>query len=144
MKRLAALVAVPVLAIAIAGPAEASERRDQKIRHAVTIAVNQTGDPYVYGAEGPNAFDCSGLLQYSFLKAGLKSVPRTADQYLQDTRRIPMRNHKRGDLVFYGNPAFHVAMFVGKGRRVIEAQRTGTNVGVRQMWDAPHTVGTYR
>jgi cell wall-associated NlpC family hydrolase len=144
VKRLALIPSILIAAIAVAGPAQASERRDQNIRQASRIAINQTGDPYIYGAAGPNAFDCSGLTSWALHKAGLQNVARTADQQLQQTRRIPMRNHRAGDLVFYGNPAYHVAMFIGKGRKVIEAQRTGTNVGVRLMWNAPHTVGTYR
>ena len=80
-QRLFALPFLLVLALAattvLAGPAEARTLRERKIAHAVAVAVNQKGDPYRYGAAGPNAFDCSGLTMFSFHKAHL-SLPRRA------------------------------------------------------------------
>jgi cell wall-associated NlpC family hydrolase len=154
---LIALLAGSTPAIAVAAPAVANEpveqttasdqRRQHKIGHAVRIAVNQVGDPYVYGTAGPSTFDCSGLTSYAYHKAGLRKVPRTADQQYHFTRQIKKSNHRRGDLAFYHDSSghvYHVAMFTGKGRRIVEAARTGTDVRVQQMWDAPWYAGTLR
>ena len=54
-------------------------KRDAKVIKALHIAQRQSGDPYVYGAAGPDAFDCSGLIEYATQNAGLRGVPRTSD-----------------------------------------------------------------
>ena len=76
------LVLLPLLALALAlaaalmGPvSDASAASTQRVQRASTIALHQLGDPYRYGAAGPNAFDCSGLVQYSFRKAGIRRPP---------------------------------------------------------------------
>src|SRR5690242_11335872 len=51
---------------------------DGRVARAMSIAVAQRGKPYVYGASGPGAFDCSGLTSYAFHRAGFRAVPRTA------------------------------------------------------------------
>src|SRR5213592_1976003 len=71
----AILAAASVLAPAPQATATASSRqaaRTHKVKHAAAVALRQIGDPYRYGADGPGAFDCSGLMKYSYKKAGLK------------------------------------------------------------------------
>jgi cell wall-associated NlpC family hydrolase len=98
------LVAVLLLASPAPG-ASAASRREAKVRTALSFALAQKGDPYRWGANGPNAFDCSGLVQFAIARAHL-SVPRTSrDQ----ARAVPAsgsatparkRHARRGDLVF--------------------------------------------
>ena len=75
----------------------------------------EIGKPYHYGDEGPNSFDCSGLVQYVYGHFGVHT-PRTAheQQAWAQTVATPMF----GDLVFYGKPAHHVGIYVDKGTMV--------------------------
>lgn len=96
-------------------------------------AVAQVGDPYVYGAEGPNSFDCSGLTQYAYGAGGI-NLPRTA-RAQQDYVK-PVSDPQPGDLVFWGDPAHHVGIYVGGGQ-VLDAPRTGEKVKIRAVWGSP-------
>ena len=131
-QRLSALPLLIVLALAatllLAGPAEAQTERERKIAHAYQVAINQQGDPYVYGADGPNAFDCSGLTKYSFGKAGLY-LPRSSDSQWRYVRHIKRENAQRGDFVFFYNSSgvYHRGLFAGRVD------------GVPLMWHAPHS-----
>ncbi|MCX4092926.1 C40 family peptidase [Nocardia sp. alder85J] len=109
---------------------------DAKTKKFLETALDQVGDPYVYGAEGPHAFDCSGLVQYSAEQAGIKNVPRTASEQYNATKNntVSPGNLKPGDLIFpdaefnNGNPG-HVMIYVGDGK-VVEAPHTGDHVKV--------------
>lgn len=82
---------------------------------ALNVAAAQKGDPYRYGAAGPDAFDCSGLTLYSYGKAG-KKLPRTAQAQYNSTRRISAGSLQPGDLVFIGNSPsgiYHVGIYAG-------------------------------
>jgi hypothetical protein len=95
----------------------------------IAYGMSEIGKPYVYGDEGPGAFDCSGLMQFIFAKAGIK-LPRTAAE--QQKVATPTSNPVPGDLVFYGYPAHHVALYLGGGRQ-LAAPHTGTNVKVQNV-----------
>lgn len=106
---------------------------------AVAFAKQQIGKPYVYGAMGPSAYDCSGLQMASYLHAGL-TLPRVAaDQYAASGPTFPLDQAQAGDLLFFASdvtkPAtiYHVAMYVGGGQ-VLDAPHTGATVGMRQLW----------
>ena len=124
-------------------------RRAAKIAHAVAVAVHQKGDPYVYGAEGPNAFDCSGLTEYSFGKAGIR-LPRTADEQYHFVRHIKKRNIRRGDLVFFhdgGGSVYHVGIFAGRrhgSEYILHAPYTGQVVHRERIWTGSWYAGTLR
>ncbi|MGW4720802.1 C40 family peptidase [Nocardia sp. NPDC004260] len=112
---------------------------DAKKRKFLETALAQVGDPYIYGAEGPNAFDCSGLVQYSAKQAGITNMPRTADAQYHATMSHPVdpNNLQPGDLIFPnaqfngGNPG-HIMIYVGNGQ-VVEAPHTGDHVKVIQL-----------
>ncbi|MGW5353249.1 NlpC/P60 family protein [Streptomyces sp. NPDC004031] len=93
---------------------------------AVAAARQVLGAPYVWGATGPHSFDCSGLMQYSYARAGV-SLPRTSQEQAHAGRRVPLSQARPGDLVIYRNDASHVAMYVGGGR-VIHAPYPGARV----------------
>lgn len=99
----------------------------------IAYGLQEIGKPYHYGDEGPNSFDCSGLMQYIFGKAGIK-LPRTAAQQQQFATTVT--NPVPGDLVFYGAPATHVALYLGGGR-MLAAPHTGANVQVQSVYGSP-------
>ena len=112
----AILAAASVLTPAPDASATASSRqaaRQNKVKHAASVALRQIGDPYRYGAAGPRAFDCSGLMKYAYKKAGLK-LPRTSSAQARRAHRIPKRKLRRGDLMFFtdGGGVYHAAMFL--------------------------------
>jgi cell wall-associated NlpC family hydrolase len=94
---------------------------------AIAFARAQLGDPYSYGGTGPDAWDCSGLVQGSFRAAGV-SLPRVVGPQYNATRHISMSQLQPGDLVFYGDMS-HDGMYIGNGK-VIHAPRPGKVVEV--------------
>jgi len=86
---------------------------------AVSVALAQQGKPYVWGAAGPNAFDCSGLTMYSWGQAGVSLPHQSAEQYGYGTH-VPtdLAYLKPGDLLFFYYPIHHVAIYIGNGLQV--------------------------
>ncbi|MHB9853620.1 NlpC/P60 family protein [Streptomyces krungchingensis] len=95
---------------------------------AVRYAVRQIGKPYVWGAEGPKSYDCSGLTSQAWVHAG-DPIPRTSQEQWARLPRIPLSELRPGDLVIYFPEATHVALYLGDGM-VVQAPRPGTNVKV--------------
>ncbi|GAA2513857.1 C40 family peptidase [Streptomyces gobitricini] len=95
---------------------------------ALSYAVEQIGKPYVWGAEGPESFDCSGLTSQAWAKAG-RPIPRTSQEQWRTLPKVPLRSLRPGDLVVYFPRATHVAIYVGDGL-VIQAPRPGARVKV--------------
>jgi cell wall-associated NlpC family hydrolase len=104
---------------------------------AVNAALSQVGKPYVWGAAGPDAYDCSGLMLWSYAHAGVYLPHFSGYQYLSG-RHIPLGALIPGDMVFYsfnGSPSgiHHVAMYIGGGA-MVEAPTEGIPVHVRSMY----------
>ncbi|OIJ97176.1 hypothetical protein BIV24_07240 [Streptomyces colonosanans] len=99
---------------------------DGRAAAAVAAARSALGHPYVWGANGPAGFDCSGLMQWSYAHAGI-GLPRTSQQQRYAGRHVPLSEARPGDLVVYRNDASHVAMYVGNGM-VIHAPHPGAAV----------------
>ncbi len=97
---------------------------------AVSFAYAQLGKPYVYGAEGPNGYDCSGLTKAAWAKAGV-TLPHNAAQQWNAIAHITRSSLQPGDLVFYRSLG-HVAIYVGSGN-VIHAPTTGDVVRVASV-----------
>jgi peptidoglycan DL-endopeptidase CwlO len=95
---------------------------------AVAAAESRVGDPYVWGAAGPNAFDCSGLVMWAYAQVGI-SLPHFSGAQYADTTHISMSQLEPGDLVFPADPSQHVAMYVGGGM-IVQAPYTGADVQV--------------
>ncbi|MEU9863227.1 NlpC/P60 family protein [Streptomyces sp. NPDC047971] len=93
---------------------------------AVMAARSAIGMPYVWGATGPRAFDCSGLMVWSFRQAGI-SLPRTSSAQRYAGRRVPLSQAQPGDLVTYRSDASHVGIYAGNGQ-VIHAPYPGARV----------------
>jgi len=92
---------------------------------AVAFAYAQIGKPYVWGATGPSAYDCSGLVQAAWAAAGV-SIPRTTYDMWASLPHIPLSDLQVGDLIEY-NGESHVAIYVGDGY-IIDAPHTGAVV----------------
>lgn len=109
-------------------------------KKAVEYALAQLGDPYVWGAEGPDSFDCSGLVQSAYAYAGV-SLPRVANDQFNATRDKPVDTEKLlpGDLLYWwddpGNwqSVYHTGMYLGGGKMVV-APRTGDVVKISSIW----------
>lgn len=111
---------------------------------AVAYVKSKLGKPYVYGATGPNAFDCSGLMQAAWRAAGV-SIPRTSQAQLAGLTRVSPSSVRAGDLVIYKGGG-HVAMYVGAGR-IVEAPRPGAAIRSapwRSGWYASNFVAVVR
>ncbi|MFD5427993.1 NlpC/P60 family protein [Streptomyces sp. NPDC127084] len=93
---------------------------------AVTAVKSALGRPYVWGASGPDGFDCSGLMQWSYAQAGV-GLPRTSQAQRTAGRQVPLSEALPGDLVTYRSDASHVAMYVGNGQ-VVHAPYPGAAV----------------
>lgn len=93
---------------------------------AVAAARAALGSPYIWGSNGPSGFDCSGLMQWSYAKAGV-SLPRTSQAQRYAGQQVPLAQALPGDLVTYRSDASHVGMYVGNGQ-VIHAPYPGAQV----------------
>ncbi|MFE7801049.1 C40 family peptidase [Nocardia sp. NPDC057440] len=102
-------------------------------QRAIQVALAQTGKPYIYGDEGPNSFDCSGLMQYSAAAAGVR-IPRVSEDQYRQLPQVNPANIQPGDLIFpadsfksSGLPG-HVIMYIGNGL-CIAASKPGVPIG---------------
>ncbi|WP_329035764.1 NlpC/P60 family protein [Streptomyces sp. NBC_01725] len=102
---------------------------------ALAYAVEQIGKPYEWGAEGPEAYDCSGLTSRAWTRAGV-AVPRTSQQQWAELPRVELSELRPGDLVVYFPKATHVAMYLGEGK-VVHAPRPGSRVKVSPLASNP-------
>ncbi len=93
---------------------------------AVAFAQAQVGKSYVFGAAGPDAFDCSGLTMAAWASAGV-SLPHSAAAQYGVTSRVDSGSLIPGDLVFFYSPISHVGMYVGGGM-IVHASNPGTGV----------------
>ncbi|GHH46421.1 glycoside hydrolase [Streptomyces candidus] len=104
-------------------------------RRAVGYATAQIGAPYVWGAEGPDAFDCSGLTQQAWAAAG-HDIPRTSQEQWRLLPKVRMADIRPGDLIIYFADASHVAMYIGDGK-MVHAPRPGRSVTVAGAGSMP-------
>jgi len=97
----------------------------------MSVALSKVGKPYRWGASGPNAFDCSGLVKWSFAQAG-RSMPRTSRAQAGAGTSVSRANLQPGDLVFFYKPISHVGIYIGNGK-IVHASRKGQPVKVSDM-----------
>ncbi len=109
---------------------------------AVRFAYAQLGKPYVYGAAGPDSYDCSGLTMRAWGAAGVALAHNAAEQQAS-VPSVSMSDLQPGDLVFFGVPAYHVAIYVGSGN-IIQAPHTGADVEVTPLSYMPPASGAGR
>ena len=95
---------------------------------AVDAALSQVGKPYQWGAAGPDSYDCSGLTMWAWARAGV-ALPHNSGMQYSATPRIDRSDWVPGDLLFFGSPIHHVAMYIGNGQ-MVEAPYSGQVVRV--------------
>ncbi|MEF2527912.1 MULTISPECIES: C40 family peptidase [Streptomyces] len=117
-------------AAAPAPPADGS-----RAARAVAFAYGAVGKPYVWGATGPGAYDCSGLTQAAWRAAGV-SLPRTTYTQINAGRRVSRGELAPGDLVFFYSGVTHVGLYIGNGQ-MIHAPRPGSTVRVAPIDSMP-------
>ncbi len=143
----AAAPVTPVATTQTAGPSTPSVTRPDSIpntpaapsKHyaggaaqiALQVAMDQLGKPYVWGASGPNSFDCSGLTMFAYAHAGISIPHYTGDQFNQG-QHVPQSDLRPGDLVFFGSSLGHMGMYVGNGS-FIHAPHSGDVVKISAL-----------
>lgn len=114
-------------------PSTARASRPTVGERAASIALQQVGVPYRYGGRSPSGFDCSGLVQYSYQRAG-RSLPRTTGQLWDSTARVARADLRPGDLIFFSinGKMQHVGMYIG-GNEFVHAPSSGKHVSVGSL-----------
>lgn len=116
---------------AAAAPAAAAEPSVPNDGSIIGIAASLSGIPYRAGGSSPSTgFDCSGFTSYVYRMAG-KDIPRVAEA--QRAASIKVSDPQPGDLMFFGFPAYHAAIYAGGGM-IYDAQHPGTTVGLHKIW----------
>jgi cell wall-associated NlpC family hydrolase len=123
----AGTAAAPVTNVAASGRAGA----------AVSYAMAQVGDAYVYGAAGPSAFDCSGLTMMAWAQAGV-GLPHSSGGQMGSGPSISQSQLQPGDLVFYYSPVSHVGMYIGNGM-IVHAANPGSGVTTAPVNSMPYS-----
>ena len=111
---------------------------------AVRVAEDQLGKPYVWGAEGPDSFDCSGLTKYAYAAAGI-SLPHYTGEQWNVGRHVAESELQPGDLIFFHSDLHHMAMYIGGGQ-LIHAPHSGDVVRIASLsgWFQDNYVGAVR
>jgi len=123
----AGTAAVPAVDVPASGRAAA----------AVRFAMAQVGKAYVYGAAGPNAYDCSGLTMRAWGAAGV-GLPHSSSAQQGSGTRVSESQLQPGDLVFYYSPVSHVGMYIGHGL-IVNALNPGAGVRVSALHSMPYS-----
>ncbi|MEU2254494.1 NlpC/P60 family protein [Nocardia xishanensis] len=103
---------------------------------ALAAGLTRVGDPYVWGATGPNQFDCSGLVQWAFKQVG-KNVPRTSSAQASYGTPVAKGDLQPGDVVFFYSDISHVGIYAGNGL-MLHASTFGVPVAVAPMGSTPY------
>ncbi|ORB62794.1 endopeptidase [Mycolicibacterium tusciae] len=101
----------------------------------VQAALSRVGSPYSWGATGPNAFDCSGLIKWAFLQNG-KSLPRSSQALAQGGQPVAISDLQPGDIVTFYSDVSHAGIYIGEGM-MVHASTYGTPVKVSPIANAP-------
>ncbi|WP_258527507.1 NlpC/P60 family protein [Streptomyces sp. NBRC 110611] len=104
-------------------------------KKAISFATAQIGKDYVWGAEGPDTFDCSGLTLRAWGHGG-RTIPRTSQEQWRRLPHIALRDMRPGDLIIYFSDASHVGMYLGDGA-MVHAPRPGRQVTIAGAGSMP-------
>lgn len=121
-----------------------TETINEKVQKVIDISKNQIGKPYAWGSSGPNSFDCSGLMYYSYKNGANVTLPRTSKEQSRAGTKIEKSNLRAGDLVFFntsGSGISHVGMYLGDGE-FIHSTQPGDTVKVHKL-DSGYYARTY-
>jgi peptidoglycan DL-endopeptidase CwlO len=130
-------VTIPVAAKAPAFVAQSAvlPAASGKVAKILAFAYAQLNKPYRFGGAGSHVYDCSGLVMRAAAAAGI-SLAHSAAAQQRSGHRVPLSQLQPGDLVFWGNPAYHVGIYVGGGK-ILDAPHTGTVVQIQALWGRP-------
>jgi cell wall-associated NlpC family hydrolase len=147
----AVLAAMPAPAVSLPGKPAPTTRLSEKpapaaslharpdppsrVTIALTSALAVRGVPYVWGGANPRGFDCSGLVQWAYRRAGVL-LPRTSQQQSRVGKPVTAAQLRPGDLVFFYTPVHHVGIYLGNGM-VLNAPDTGDVVRVTPLSHMP-------
>ena len=137
-----ALSPLPASAHTVAATAAPVAASSSAAQTAVNTALAQVGDRYVYGATGPNSFDCSGLTTFAYKAAGV-SLPRTSKAQSGFGTPVSKANLQPGDLVFFYSPVSQVAMYTGTGQ-IVHPLNSSKPVQVMTLDSMPSYSGARR
>ena len=112
-----------------------------RVARVLAYAAAKLGDRYIWGATGPDAFDCSGLVLRAWQQAGI-TLPRTASVQATAGRPVARADLRPGDLVFFYSPVSHIGLYIGGGK-MINAANPRTGVRVANV-DTPAYAGAVR
>jgi peptidoglycan DL-endopeptidase CwlO len=120
-----------------------TEAHARLVRRVLAEAARHVGQPYRYGANGPDAFDCSGFVQYVFARAGIR-LPRTAREQAAFAAPVAWAARQPGDLVIFsrGGRAYHVGIYAGDDSMWV-ARHTGTTITRQRLWTTRYSVGRF-
>ncbi|MBD0736278.1 hypothetical protein BGM09_24480 [Streptomyces sp. CBMA29] len=101
----------------------------------ISFLKSQIGKPYVYGAAGPDSYDCSGLTQVAYATVGV-DLPRTSQEQSNVGTPVSVSSVQAGDIIFWGGQgsAYHVGVYIGDGQ-YLDAANPSTPVAIHQMAD---------
>ncbi len=121
-------------------PAERADYDSRKV--VVASALDQIGVPYVYGGTSPAGFDCSGLVMFSYARAGI-SLPRSTTEMIKAGPRIGLAEAKPGDLLFFSfrdrkRPTQHVGIYLGD-EKMVHAPVSGSKVQIVDVSESQWT-----
>lgn len=119
---------------------KAAKAPNARAAQAIAYAYGALGKPYVWGATGPGAYDCSGLTQAAWRSAGV-SLPRTTYTQINAGERVPRSRLAPGDLVFFYSGISHVGLYIGGGN-MIHAPRPGAPVRIAPIDQMPFAGAT--
>ncbi len=128
------LVLVMALASGCAGKPSSAPPPAAIGSKAADQALSMLGKPYRYGGNTPRGFDCSGLVQYSYLRAGVR-LPRTTKSQRRHSRPVSLKKLRRGDLLFFnqeGKRSSHVGIYIGN-QRFVHAPSSGKRVNIASL-----------
>jgi cell wall-associated NlpC family hydrolase len=106
---------------------------------AVRFACAQIGKPYIWGADGPGGYDCSGLTSAAWRQGGV-SLPHNAAAQRRTIRSVSRSELRPGDLIFYYSDVHHVGMYVGGGW-IVHASQAGVPIQMRKIGNSVHSYG---
>lgn len=106
--------------------------RETKAKKVIDFAAAQAGKKYVWGAAGPDTFDCSGLTLRAYQQIGI-TLPRVSGDQAASVKKVPASERKVGDLIHWPG---HVGIYAGDGK-VWHASRSQAKVVLSNVWDSP-------
>jgi cell wall-associated NlpC family hydrolase len=131
----------PVPQRTLVAAAKPASTASVKLATVIREVKKLVGSPYVWGATGPDTFDCAGLTQYVYKKVGVKLVNYVPTQK-DKAKLVPRSKARPGDLLFFmdGDFAYHVGIYAGH-HKMYDAPTEGQTVGLHEIWDDGYLVG---